>query len=180
MLITRIKNINDDSVQISHEKKKKMCSDWKGDFWSIYGWFLTVYLFSRVLDALRYLSCWGVSQLYDNFPSNTQNYSSGRVKAQTEGERCKYSQPTKDTLQVYYMSRRTWPILTVCMHVKNLHIMHFNVWIGWLWIYSHFQMCSSQIWFPVYRLSVTSSGCRLALYTANTHIPNSSIARQND
>ncbi len=150
MLITRIKNINDDSVQISHEyKKRNVLRLERGyiffSFWSIYGWFLTVYLFSRVLDALRYLNCWGVSQLYDNFPSNTQNYSSGRVKVQTEGESCKYSQPTKDTLQVYYMSRRTWPILTVCMHVKNLHIMHFNVWIGWLWIYSHFQMCSSQI-----------------------------------
>lgn len=58
-----------------------------------------MYLFSKVLDALQYLNCLVVSQLYDNFLSNTQNYSSERVMAQTEGQICKYRQSTI-TLQV--------------------------------------------------------------------------------
>lgn len=97
-------------------------------FFITYGWFLTMvhitevmYLFLRVLDALQYLNCWGVSQLYDNFPSNTQNYSSRRVRAQTEGGMCKYRQSTKVTLQVHYETCRcTWPTFTVCMYCVNL------------------------------------------------------------
>ncbi len=156
-------------VYKSHMKtKKKYAQIGMGihffSFWSIYGWFLTVYLFSRVLDALRYLNCWGVSQLYDNFPSNTQNYSSGRVKVQTEGEMCKYSQPTKATLQVYYMTN----------------------------LYSMYVMCESADCESTYisrcvhhRFDFPFTGLQWlhldvgSYFILHTHIPNSSIARQN-
>jgi len=116
-----------------------------------------MYLFLRVLDALQYLNCWGVSQLYDNFPSNTQNYSSRRVRAQTEGGMCKYRQSTEvitKYVQVYLTN------------VYSMHVLCESVDCEC----SHFQMCSLQIWFPVCRPSVTSSGYRLVLYTAHTNI----------